>query len=245
MFRAFRLTSIFLLLSLVVGCVSLPDPVPFSMPKVDETKLGIVLVEQSEASATYTGSIGLLDLAIISAANSSLNKHLKTLSFDDYQALPVTLKESLESKGYDVVIKKQLSLDEGKKLKLPKNGQSQNTGYYTEMGLSDNVDYLLVLRSGALGTTRPYYGPVPTANPLTNANIIVELTDLKTSKVLWYKVATSQQVIQEPWDESKAGYPNLTSGLFSSVNQAIEMLKADVENPGSSQKTLINADKKL
>lgn len=222
-----------IILSITTGCASLPEPVAFSAPLEKDAKIGIIIAQPHEAAAQYTGSIGLLDLAIISAANGKLNDHLKTLTFDEYYKIPGILKDSLESKGYTVSIsEQQLSAKLAQKYKLPSKGISKNLAYYQKYPISKENDYLIVVRTGAMGTTRPYYGPVPQTDPLVNVNLIAEFVNLKTGKVHWYRLASKRNTIPGNWKEE--GYPTLTKAFYEALDQAIYSLKVDLDQQADS-----------
>ena len=224
------LSLIFFSTLTLIGCVNIPEPIPLQIPSDDKVNIGVILTEPPEAAAQYTGNIGLLDLAIISGANSALNSHLKTLTFEDYEALPAQIVEILEARGFHAqVIDQVIPRDIAKKLSSHKEGLSQNDF----LPYLDNidVDYVLLLNMSAIGTTRPYYGFLPTAPPQANTALWGELVNLGSKKVFWYKGINSLKTIPEPWDEPDQGYPNLTNAVYLSLNEVLEMVKVELGNP--------------
>ena len=215
----------------LVGCASVQQPVSFNLKPESNLSIGVVQVASPEPGAQYTGNIGLLDLAIIAAANGGLNKHLKTQEFaSDYQSLPKEVGKILESQGYKVVmIDKDIDAKAGAKFKNPQKGVNKTdfSKYKTEYGIS----HLLVLKMPMVGTTRSYYGPVPLTEPTAQAIINAMVVDLQSNKLEWYTTATSSKVIEKPWDEGDKKWPNLTNSVFTAVDEATKLIKTELENP--------------
>lgn len=213
------------------GCATVQKPISFNLHPDANRSIGIVQVDSPVPAAQYTGSIGLLDLAIISTANSGLNAHLKTQKFDgDYKDLPKSLKTILESKGYKVVlIEKSIDSKTAGKFKEYKNGANTNdfSKYKTENGVTD----LLVLNMGMVGTTRSYYGPVPLTEPTAHVVIRGAIINLDNNKLEWLTTAESSKVIEKPWDESAKKWPNLTNAIYTAVNESTKLIKTEIENP--------------
>lgn len=223
-----KLFSITALLLLVTACATPPPTISFTEPASKEAKIAVVYVEPQKSRANYTGNIGLLDFAIIAAANSGLNNHLEGLSFDDYIQLPKDLSAALIEKGYSAVVaEKPMPIDLAKKLKNHKQGVSRND--YSRYKEDLDVDHVLIIRMPHAGTTRPYYGFMPVMEPMATASLWAELVEIETNKVMWYQNLSTKTLIPGPWDEKN--YPNLTNSVYTSVNQVIEMLKADMKNP--------------
>ncbi|MFO1370388.1 MAG: hypothetical protein U1F46_15455 [Marinagarivorans sp.] len=219
------------LISSAVGCATVQKPIAFDLKPDPSKTIGIVKVAAPEAAAQYTGSIGLLDLAIISGANAGLNKHLKTQSFaGDFQKLPQDVTNILKAKGFKVsLIEQDIDQKEAAKLGTPSNGAIKYnfSRYKNESGLT----HLLILAMPAVGTTRGYYGPVPLSEPTAQTVVRALLVDLNTNKLSWYTSATSTKVIEKPWDESDKKWPNLTNAVFGTVDEATKLIKAELENP--------------
>lgn len=224
------ISAIFITL-FVTGCVSTQQPVLISDSFLTNKNatIGILRTEVPLAETVYTGSIGLLDYGIISAVNSGLDKHLKQLSFEEFEQFHQSLETLLIKKGFTVkLIDEPMPIKKAEKLKMPAKGISKdNFQYYQDLYA---LDYLLLLDMKAIGTTRSYYGPVPTSEPVAQTRIIGQIIDLNTKKLEWYKDATTQVIIESPWDESKESYPNLTNSVYQSLNNALRVLRFDVDN---------------
>ncbi|MDZ7925442.1 MAG: hypothetical protein U5M23_15650 [Marinagarivorans sp.] len=236
MHKFFKVCITALGLSLFAGCASIPATIPFTAPVKADAKIGILLSENSKASANYTGSIGLLDLAIIATANSKLNKHLGELKFTSFDEMGTKIEAMLDEKGFDAsVIETRLDNKTANKLKTHKDGTSLND--YSTYKQKYGLDYILVLRMEHIGTTRPYYAPVPTAPPTATATIWGELVNLQDKKVSWYRLTNTNLSIPTPWDEE--GFPNLTNEVYSSLEKTIESIKHDLNTASTAAKPAI------
>lgn len=229
----FYITLCFTLLA--SGCASIPTPIDYRGVSKEQARIGIALSEPSKATTSYYGQIGLLDYAIIAGMNSGLDDYLASLSFEDYQSLTTDIQSIVSAQGHlPVVIEPAMSREEATKLKSHKDGVGQND--YRQYQEQHGLDYMLVLRLSSIGTTRPYYGPVPTAAPTTQAVIWGELVDLHSNRVVWFRNVDVKKSIQEPWDEPDQQYPNLTNALFQALNSALESVKLQLQNPQSANK---------
>jgi hypothetical protein len=216
----------------LVGCVTPQAPVQLSSA-VQGKSVVIVQGELPQAETQYTGNIGLLDYGIISATNSSLDKHLKALTFPEYQMTITTLEKKLKEKGLTIShYGKKLTADEMGKIKAAKDGKNMTdlTSYLT----TSASDYVLFVLPGHLGTTRPYYGPVPTAEPVAVAAVTIQLIDVKTKELKWYSLVNATNTIAAPWDEE--AFPNLTNAVYKSVNDLSRMLDAELSSGNTASK---------
>ncbi len=232
MFNRLKLLAPIFFTLLISACASPPKPIPY-IDHIDAgKKVGIALIEVPSAAVRYEGSIGLLDLAVISAANSNLNSYLKTLNFEEYEQVGIDLKAVLSESGVSAHVYSELIEKPKPPFKAHKNGNSRNNYAYI-LG-EENLDYLLVLQVTGLGAKRTYYGPIPTAAPLAYANIWGELVDLKTKDVLWYKKTQAVNAIPEPWSESSKNHPNLTSAIYQSLNEAMSAVVSTLSHTESN-----------
>ncbi|MDM7861532.1 hypothetical protein QTP81_13095 [Alteromonas sp. ASW11-36] len=229
-------TRIFTLLVAIVvlsGCVSTQEMITVDEASLsnNEVVVGIILTEAPLAETFYTGSIGLLDYAIIAGVNSTLDKHLNSLVFDDYPKIAQQLQTVLHNKGVNtLLIETPIALKEAEKLKRPSKGKSKTSfvGYQEKY----NIDYLLLVHLQQVGTTRSYYGPVPTSEPVATVAMSGQIIDLATHDLKWFYDASSQQVIETPWDESEVQFPNLTTAIYQALETSTRELVGSLEgNP--------------
>ncbi|MBU2707856.1 hypothetical protein KCM76_17815 [Zooshikella marina] len=231
-----RVLPLLVISFIVTGCVSHQPTVNFSdsfLEKKGKT-VGIARTKTIEAETTYTGSIGLLDYGIISAVNSGLDNHLKTLEFPEYTSLQNEIAKLLKEKGLSVIIIEDPIDKEKFKIKTSENGK--NTTKFTAIKEKHSLDYILLLDLQKLGTTRSYYGPAPTSDPIATTNILGQMIDLNTGKLEWYRAAKTEVLIDEPWDESESKYPNLTNAVYRSFDNAIQIIKQDFTLEQASNK---------
>lgn len=216
----------------LAGCVTPQAPIQLAANVQGKTVL-VVQGELPQAETQYTGSVGLLDYGIISAANASLDKHLKALTFPEYQMTISTLEKKLAEKGLNIThYEKKLTADEMAKIKDAKDGKNM-TDLTTYLAKSTS-DYVLFVLPGHLGTTRPYYGPVPTAEPVAVAAVTIQLIDVKTKELKWYSQINATNTITAPWDEKN--FPNLTNAVYKSVNDLSRMLDAELTSGNTAAK---------
>ncbi len=230
--RLFKLVFSFSLLLTLIGCATVQQPMPLSSNIFNDTKrVGVVFTEAPTAETQYLGDIGLLDYAIISSANTGLDEYLATLPFDEYQELQNSIVTKLKNKGVNiVVIDKAISSEERKNLKSPSEGKSKND--FSRYKSEYNLDMLMLIDFRAIGTIRNYYSFIPTSEPQTRTVINGQLIDLSTNDLHWYSNALSIKDIPEPWDEPDNNYPNLTTSLYQSLNEVIQVLNYELDGNG-------------
>jgi hypothetical protein len=221
--------SLSLLLSLI-GCATIQAPIPLSSNVFDykTKKIGIIYTDIPKAETVYTGSIGLLDYAIISATNNSLDKHLATLSFPEYETFVKSIRENLENNGLDLVlVDPPLNRKAAKGLKRPTEGQSKND--FSTQQSKYNLDMILLIDFKSVGTTRSYYGFIPTSEPLAQSVITGQLIDLSSNELLWYSNTVTKKTIPTPWDEVDGSFPNLTTTVYQSLDESFKVINYELE----------------
>ena len=117
------------------GCVSTQQPITVDEAALsnEEVVVGIILTEAPVAETFYTGSIGLLDYAIIAGVNSTLDEHLSTLEFDDYPLIGQQLQAVLQEKGVNTkLIEQPIALEQAEKFKSPKESKTQTKNSASE-----------------------------------------------------------------------------------------------------------------
>lgn len=223
--------------ALITGCTPMQPNIALSSnahQDLNGKTVAIVKVSAPEAETHYTGQIGLLDYAIIAGVNSGLDKHLKSLTFDSYDTIETKVQEALNKKGFTTkLISPHLAFEVGEDFKMPTEGKSKIP--VEKIPGAEEFDYLLVLRMTAIGTSRSYYGPAPTSEPVGRAYIVGEIFKKDTKDLLWFHRADAEQVIPAPWDESDKGYPNLTNAVYQALEKAIRMITANLEHGQPAQ----------
>lgn len=214
-------------LIIATGCVSVQETIPFKPFKNTEASVGVMYVEPVPAETQYTGSIGLLDYAIIAGVNSSLDEYLKTLTFEDYPLLASSVTDKLKEKGYNArLVETPISLEIAKKIDAPK--ENVNKSDFKPVIQGEQMDYVVLIQKSAIGTTRSYYGPVPTSEPLAMTALNVQMVELATGNVMWYRNIRKVATIETPWDEPD-NYPNMTNSIYTNFNQAMQEVLAELD----------------
>ncbi|SET68372.1 hypothetical protein SAMN05216326_1624 [Nitrosomonas marina] len=229
-----RFKLIFILLIFLSACGTIPQHITLTSQPQQNAKVGLLITQLPKAWAGYTGSVGMLDYAIISAANRSLNKHLETLNFEEeFKFFSNQIKVILEEKGFSVIlIDEFMPFEFALKLKAHENGISQND--YEIYKEKYELNYLLTIRLIKIGTVRPYYSFVPTAPPTATVQIWGELVELNNNSVHWYHQVSSTNAIPEPWDEKNMAFPNLTNSIYVTLDNAMNKILTVLQYPEAS-----------
>ncbi|HAT42467.1 MAG TPA: hypothetical protein DCS87_12215 [Rheinheimera sp.] len=232
--RVFTTAVTFLVLT---GCAAVQQDVRFQSAGLENKSVVVVKGQLPAAETQYTGSIGLLDYAIVSAANAGLDKHLKTLTFAEFDQVYSVIETQLKKNKANVSFEaKSLDRKAIEKIKAPKNGKNVNDlAAFTDVS---KADYVLLVLPGHLGTTRSYYGFMPTSEPTTVAGVQVALIDVKTNELKWYRYVSSSKTIPAPWDEES--FPNLTSNLYKNVDELSKMVEAELSGMAPTNTKVAN-----
>ncbi len=228
--KLFKLIFSISLIFTIVGCVSVQPPIPMSNTVFEDSnkRVGLLYTDKPIAETAYTGSIGLLDYAIISGANSGLDDHLATLEFPEYDEFIELISNKLKTKNITlVVIEDTLTSESANNLKSPSEGISKND--FSSYQDTHNLDMLMLLEFKSIGTTRSYYGFIPTTEPLAQSYIRGQLVDLSSNKLLWFTDTITTKPIPTPWDESNANFPNLTSSVYKALDESLRLISYEIE----------------
>lgn len=212
------------------GCASIPPPVSLSEDFWNEKDKTVAIVVQQMPQADYmtTGQQGLLDLAINEGANSALNDYLHKLDMAEFLLIGEEFKSLVESRGIAVV---SVTTD----YELPKLGSFRGGDGGTEVfarndyrGLREDLaaDRLLLISVPSAGVVRPYYGFIPTGEPMASFLVEGKAIDLHTNRVLWRARIDHKLAIKTPWDEPPT-FPNVTSAFYKAMEQSRVLLKSD------------------
>jgi hypothetical protein len=155
-----------------------------------------------------------------------LIKHLKQLDISEFNEVREWIAADFEKKGFNVV-----RIDEFVDMaKMPK--LSTKVGFATRdfsaYKAKHGVDHVLVLSLTSIGTTRAYYGPVPTSEPMAFAYAEGQLIDLSNQQLLWYNVSNPTLPINGAWDEPDLKFPNITNTVYQALEAAKANLHTDI-----------------
>lgn len=218
--------SILMILVALVGCATVSKPVSLT-PDFWENKqqsIGVAVIKSAPPNATMTGSQGLLDYAINLGNAKQLITFLNKMELPNLAKLPDDFLAQLTARGF-----KAKKLEEVDNTKLSKfSGKSTETKQYSEYDYKkykDNgVDKLLLISIERVGTTRNYYGFIPTNAPQADLAIKGQLIDLNTHELLWNTTVINNSPIPEPWDQSPS-FTNVGNSVKSNSDQGIEKLE--------------------
>jgi hypothetical protein len=209
-------------LSLLVGCATVTKPVALKSNfwENKQQAIGVAITKSELPTATMTGAQGLLDLAINRGNAKSLIAYLEKLELPKLSSVPTDFATQLQARGFNVK-KIEQPIDNATLSKF--SGKSETAQFaeldYTKLKL-DGIDRLLVVSVERVGTTRNYYGFIPTGPPQADLALKGQLIDLKTNELLWYISDVSALPIAEPWDQPS--FENVSTSVKTNVDQGIE-----------------------
>lgn len=209
-------------LSFLVGCASVTKPVSLKSNfwENKQQSIGVATTASGLPTATLTGSQGLLDYAINKGNAKSLIAHLEKLELPKLKDIPNDFATQLQSRGFNVK-KIEQAIDNTKLSKF--SGKSETAQFaefdYRNLKL-EGIDRLLLISVDRVGTTRNYYGFIPTGPPQADLALKGQLIDLNTNELLWYTNDISALPIAEPWEQPN--FENVTTSVKTNVDQGIE-----------------------
>ncbi|MEM7147527.1 MAG: hypothetical protein AAF591_20595 [Verrucomicrobiota bacterium] len=199
----------------IASCISTPSPVASSFWADPNAKVAIVLNTGPEHAYVYEeGSQGLLDLAIASAAEQSIRKHLKQLRPTAFAGVADTFQSRLTADGATVT-RPPLVLD-----------KHDNPDEWRRILNLTGADYLIHLRLKRFGFARAYMGFIPVGEPIAVCDVRGQMIDGTNLEVIWdtgsVTGAVREAVIGE-WDQPP-DYPNATETLARTLARSKKLL---------------------
>lgn len=219
-----KLGLVLVLLGVLSGCATTSKPVSLA-PEFWENKqqsLGVAVAKRELPDATMTGSQGLLDYAINRGNAKQLIEFLNKLELSNLDKLPDSFLEQLNARGFSAK-KIDTPIDV---VKLSKASQkSTDTKQYAEYDFGQyknaGIDRLLLITVERVGTTRNYYGFMPTNPPQADLSIKGQLIDLNTHELLWNTSVVQNSPIPEPWDQPTT-FENVGGAVKKNLDQGVE-----------------------
>ena len=200
------------------GCAGIPQKPIAVDPTFWQDRsavIGVASEKLPEADAEMMGQQGLLDVAINRGNAGKMIEQLKKLNLERAAAISDNLSTALTRRGFKV--HKLPTLDVAK---LPEFKAEANPELYAAhdfRGLASNgIDRLLVVTVEKVGTTRTYYGFMPTGAPRALFAARGQLVDLKTNKLIWYDRQHSTAPVADPWDQ-EPDFPNVSSAVLKNM----------------------------
>lgn len=195
----------------ITGCATQQNvPLSDQFWQQKKHKVAVATTKAPKPQVYEMGQQGLLDYAINSAMNKSMDAYLSRTDLSWYKTLPTTFASRLKQRN--IIAKRYDEQMDAKQL-----------NYASVANLTDS-DKLLIIKLQAVGAKRNYYSVIPTGAPEAYCVMTGELIDVNhDNQVLWRHETTVSEPIQGTWDQPP-NYPNLTSALKVAVNSAQQEL---------------------
>jgi hypothetical protein len=223
----FRLIALSILVVLT-GCVATPQQ-PVSMESGflnDSNKtVGVVMTKLPNPDVYLPGADCLLCMAAAEAMNSSLSKHVETLTPDDFKLVRSNLIQRMQEKGVNVVaIEETIDVERLPKHKseIPNSARRDYSSYQSKY----EITHLLVVDIDQMGLYRSYASYIPTSDPKAVLVGQSYLISLKDNTYKWYKPISIYKSAAGEWDESPA-YPALTNAYYQVIETGREMVLSE------------------
>ncbi|MCL1051494.1 hypothetical protein L2755_17940 [Shewanella abyssi] len=210
------------------GCaakIQPPVPLDANALKSAEAKVGVITSNIPVPETTISGADCLLCYAVAAAANSSLDKHLKTIPVDDIKNLKLELTQILADKGVNAVaLEGYIDVSKLKKKKSKElNVALKDYSSYKDKG----INYLLVIDVAQVGAYRSYSSYVPTMDPVATFSGTAYIVDLETNKYVLYKPFNNRKASDLQWDEPPL-FPGLTNSLYEVIATGKDAIKSNI-----------------
>ncbi|MEJ2445649.1 MAG: hypothetical protein P8Y42_19755 [Exilibacterium sp.] len=199
------------------GCATAPQPnVNFTANYWDqmEAKIGVYVGPVPEVKGHLSGANCLLCLAAASVVNSDLANHMKTQSNESLVDLKELLIAEMEKKGAQVLpIETPIDFKS-----LPKNSsKAPNSAKinFKSIGEQYEVDKILILDYGLIGTMRDFSNYIPVGDPYAIFNALVYVVDTNTNTYDFYEPVNVTKYSETPWKEE--GFPGITNAFYTAL----------------------------
>lgn len=213
------LISIFAFAAVLTGCATPQPPVAMDQAFWNEKqdRIGVAISEIPSPSVQMTGQQGLLDIAVNKGMASGLSKKVETWDSSSLSELQKKVVERLQAQGYTVKL-----LDKPYDPSAFKESKGK-LGYadldLTPLKEQEGIDKLVLLLFGANGTTRSYYGMIPTSDPVSQVAMVTTIVDLDDNRLVYFQPSVINRAAEGEWDESPE-YPNLTNAFYQALDEA-------------------------
>ncbi|HZP13663.1 MAG TPA: hypothetical protein VFB36_14690 [Nevskiaceae bacterium] len=188
--------------------------------------VGVAMMPLPAAAAYKEGSQGLLDIAINSAMASDLDSHLSRLDVTGIDQAGDQIIGKLESRG----VRAQRISEAIDPERFPKSGgDGKHTAErnYDVLATRYGVQRLVLIQLASVGTTRHYFGFVPTSSPKGYARATAQMIDLRTGELLWSAASVRRQDVADEWDQPPA-FPNVDRAIADTLRAVAHDLASDL-----------------
>lgn len=208
-----------MLLIAITGCTATPRT-PISIDQnfwsPEGKRIGVIMTAPPKEDVFLPGAGCLLCIAAAETANSSLSKHVDTLSHEELNSLKEEAARTLKERGFNVeIIEKPLNLLGLKKIKSkdPKAAEYDFSFYAKQKQLT----HLVLFDVRMIGMTRSYANYFPTSDPVGYFSGLAYMIDLKSNSYLWYLPVEIRMPSEDSnWDEPPT-FPSLTNAYYQAL----------------------------
>lgn len=222
----------FIFIGLVLtGCATQPVTMNASILDESDVSVHIVTTQNPGAGKMFgTGSQGLLDVAISSAATSEVSTFLAGKDGSEYNRLLDNIENQFKARNIAVTRHdRPMDFDAIPKLKAEKGEFDKDlSSVFSET----DAKYILFMRLAGYGAARNYYGFIPTGAPAGVVLLDGAIVD-RNSKLHWFireSVALQPRFAKSvagEWNEPP-GYEALDQSLTDSWQLAEDGIIADI-----------------
>ena len=219
-----KLAPALFLAAVLTSCATPPKPIELTKDFWERKGvLGIATATYPKATAYTTGQQGVLDLLI--TRSGELPGFIEKMDVATLlSAIPEDLSTKFRAQGFEV--KQSFKLETSKFAKFESTPSQR---FYADFDFrpvrqTEQVDRLLLITVEAIGTTRPYYGFLPTGPPKGMITWRGELIDLSTNELLWRYTEAQTVPVYDPWDEPP-NYPRIVDAVTRAVDSAKRTLE--------------------
>lgn len=188
--------------------------------------VGVAVMPLPAAAAYKAGQQGLLDVAINSAMASDLDSHLNRLDVTGIYEAGDQIIGKLTSRG----VPAQRIAEPVDPERFPKSGgdgKHMADRNYDVLASRYGVQRLVLIHLASIGTSRNYFGFVPTSSPKGYARATAQMIDLRTGELLWSAASVRYQDVSGDWDQPPA-FPNVDHAIADTLHAIARDLSGDL-----------------
>jgi len=215
-----------LLFSLLGGCVTNPQGSVQTGEEFwkqnSQIKVGVVMTSLPTLDVFLPGASCLLCLIAAETANSSLSKHVNTLSIQDLGELKAALAKNIETKGASTVIIDD-AIDLKKLSKFKSKLENSAVKDYSSYSNQDGITHLAVIHLRSAGMNRTYANYIPTSDPKAVFSGSIYMVDLATNTYQSYESFSISKAARSNWKESP-NFPALTNAFYQAIESGKEII---------------------
>jgi hypothetical protein len=214
----------------LTGCATPQPPVAMDQAFWNEKqeRIGIAVSEIPKPDVIMTGNQGLLDVAVNSGLAAGLRSKVETWDNSALSELPAQAARLLQEQNYssvqlaEPVVMTELG-------KPPKKELGFAAADFTPLKEKHQIDKLVLFTVASIGTTRSYYGMIPTSAPVAQLVVSTLIIDLDDNRLLYFQPNTFSRAADGEWDEAP-DFPNLTNAFYQALDSTQQALLAPLKN---------------